>query len=261
MKHKNLILLILAAVLMFGGALFFGKAGVGGSVLWSISNNGQALLPLIVVSSLVDSINPCAFSILLVSIIFLFGLGKTRERVLWFGLVYIAGIFAAYFLIGLGLLQVLHIFSVPHFMSKVGAVLLIFFGMVNILETVFPRFPIQFKVPMAAHHKMNQLAKIASLPAMFALGALVGLCEFPCTGGPYLTAIALLHDARTYWRGAGYLVLYNIIFVLPLVVILLISSNKTLVDKVTSWQSQNKRVMKIVAGLLMLALAWIILVL
>ena len=155
-KYRNLIVLVATALLLFGGAIFFQKFQLGGEWLWSISDGGKALLPLIVVSSLVDSINPCAFSILIVSIIFLFSLGKTREKILKYGLFYILGIFAVYLLIGLGLLQVLHIFNVPHFMSKVGAGLLIFFGIVNILETLFPKFPIRFAIPHSAHSKMNQ---------------------------------------------------------------------------------------------------------
>lgn len=261
MKYKNLILLIALAILVFGVAIFFQRFQAGASFLWSISNNGTVLLPLVVVSSLVDSINPCAFSILIVSIIFLFGIGKSKERIFAYGLAYIFGIFAVYLLIGLGLLQALHIFDIPHFMSKVGAALLILFGLVNVLETLFPKFPIRFAIPQSAHHKMNQLVEKVSFPAMIALGALVGLCEFPCTGGPYLTVIGLLHDTGTYWKGAGYLVLYNLIFILPLIVILSIASNKTLVEKVQGFQRSNKGYEKIVAGLIMIILAFVILAL
>lgn len=261
MKYKNLILLILFAVLVFGGAIFFHRFQAGAEWLWTVSNQGQTLLPLVVVSSLVDSINPCAFSILIVSIVFLFGLGKTRENIFKFGIAYILGIFLVYLLIGLGIMQVLHIFSVPHFMSKVGAALLIIFGVINILETLFPKFPIRFAIPHSAHHKMNDLVQKVSLPAMVALGALVGLCEFPCTGGPYLTVIGLLHDSKTYWSGAFYLILYNLIFILPLVVILLIASNRNLVDKVQDFQKSNKKYMKIVAGFIMILLAFLILAL
>jgi cytochrome c biogenesis protein CcdA len=154
-RYRNLIVLIAIALLLFGGALFFQKFQIGGDWLWSMSNAGTALLPLVIVSSLVDSINPCAFSILIVSIIFLFSLGKSRENILKYGLWYIVGIFAVYLLIGLGLLQVLHIFNVPHFMSKVGAGLLIVFGLVNILETLYPKFPIRFAIPHSAHEKMK----------------------------------------------------------------------------------------------------------
>ena len=248
-------------LLFFGLALTLGNYSGSSAWVWQVSQQGQWFFPLLTVSAIVDSINPCAFSILIVSLIFLFSVGSTTSKVIRYGLVYIFGIFVAYFLIGLGLLQALHIFNTPHFMSKVGAVMLVIFGTVSILEVLIPSFPIKLGVPQGAHQKMNQLLEKMSLPAMFLLGGLVGLCEFPCTGGPYLMGIGLLHDSRTYWQGAGYLILYNLIFVLPLVLILLTAGNERLVAKVKTLQQQNKKAVKLTAGLAMILLAILIMTL
>ncbi|HEY4490134.1 MAG TPA: cytochrome c biogenesis protein CcdA [Candidatus Paceibacterota bacterium] len=259
MSKKTLILAAVGTILIIGFAILFKNLSGSGEWLWNISRNGSFLLPLVAVSALIDSINPCAFSVLIVSIVFLFGLGKSREKIFSYGISYILGIFAVYLLIGLGILQVLHLFNVPHFMSKLAAILLIIFGAINILETIFPGFPIKFSIPHVAHAKMNILLEKATFPAMFVLGAIVGLCEFPCTGGPYLTVLGLLHDTKTYLSGAGYLLLYNLIFVLPLILILAIAGNKFLTDKIKNFQKTNIRSMKIVAGLLMIILAFVIL--
>src|SRR3989338_8719581 len=109
MINKKLITLAALFVLVFGAALFFAKFDACANLLWSVSNDGKVLLPLVVVASLVDSINPCAFSILIVSIIFLFGIGKSRQNIMKYGISYILGIAVVYLLIGLGILQVLHI--------------------------------------------------------------------------------------------------------------------------------------------------------
>lgn len=257
--NKYLITIVAFLVIFFGLALTLGNYSGSSAWVWEISRQGQWFLPLLVVSAMVDSINPCAFSILIVSLIFLFKLGSSTSRVVKFGLIYILGIFAAYFLIGLGILQALHVFAIPHFMSKVGALMLVIFGVVSILEVLIPSFPIKLGVPHSAHQKMNQLLEKMSIPAMFLLGALVGLCEFPCTGGPYLMVIGLLHDARTYWQGAGYLILYNLIFVLPLILMLLTASSPKLVEKTKQLQQQNKKAMKIGAGIAMILLAILIL--
>lgn len=227
-------------------------------IVWSLSNGGEWLLPLIAASALIDSINPCAFSILLLTIAFLFSVGHLRSKILAVGGFYIAGVFLVYLAIGLGLLQVLHLFNTPHFMAKIGAALLIALGGINIINWFFPKFPIKLKIPNAAHHKMSALIEKGSLPAAFLLGALVGLCEFPCTGGPYLAAVGLLNDKTTYLRGAGYLLVYNLIFVLPLVAVLLISSNKNLLERVRSWQEKEKSAEKAWAGLAMVILGIII---
>lgn len=245
-----------AAILLVVGLFRFTEAGTG--ILWSISNGGKWLLPLVGISALIDSINPCAFSILLLTIAFLFSIGKIRGKILKIGGMYILGIFLAYILIGLGIFQALHIFNTPHFMAKIGASLLIVLGAINLINEFFPAFPIKLQIPHAAHHKMAELMEKASLPTAFLLGGLVGLCEFPCTGGPYLMVLGLLHDQATYLPGLGYLILYNLIFILPLVVILFLSSDKALVEKVQAWQRQERKLMKIGGGIAMVALGILI---
>lgn len=226
--------------------------------VWSLSNGGEWLLPLIAVSAIIDSINPCAFSILLLTIAFLFSVGHLRSKILAVGGFYIAGIFLVYLAIGLGLLQILHLFNTPHFMAKIGALLLIALGAVNILNWLFPNFPIKFRIPHAAHNKMSGLIEKSSLPAAFLLGALVGLCEFPCTGGPYLAAVGLLRDKTTYLIGAGYLLIYNLIFILPMAAVLLLAGNKNLLERVRLWQEKEKSAEKAWAGLAMVVLGIII---
>ena len=77
--------------------------------LWNISQGGAWLFPLVIFSALLDSVHPCSFSILLITIAFLFGLQMTRKKILQIGGMYIAGIFAAYFTIGIGILKIIHI--------------------------------------------------------------------------------------------------------------------------------------------------------
>lgn len=257
--NKSFAALIIFLLIFFGAAILLGHYSGASNWLWQVSRQGQWFFPLLAVSAIIDSINPCAFSILIVSLIFLFSLGSSTSKVVKYGLVYILGIFVAYLLIGLGILQALHIFSIPHFMSKVGALMLAIFGILSILEVLVPSFPIKLGVPHSAHTKMNQLLEKVTIPAMFFLGGLVGLCEFPCTGGPYLMVIGLLHDSKTYWQGAGYLILYNLIFVLPLVLILLTAGNEKLVEKVKQLQNRNKKMMKLGAGIAMIFLAILIL--
>ncbi|MBI2452764.1 MAG: hypothetical protein HYV55_00855 [Parcubacteria group bacterium] len=255
---KKLAILISISVLLFGSVLFFRAGNIGTAFLWNLSGQGTWLLPLVGVAALIDSINPCAFSILLLTIAFLLSIGKMRSGILKIGGAYILGIFAAYILIGFGILQALHIFNTPHFMAKVGATLLIVLGGINVINEFFPSFPIKLRIPHAAHHKMAELMEKASLPTAFFLGALVGLCEFPCTGGPYLMVLGLLHDQTTYLTGVGYLLLYNLIFILPLVIILLISSDGALLEKVQVWRKAETKHMRVWGGIAMMALGIVI---
>src|SRR3990172_11512241 len=206
---RKLLTLIIAGIAIVLLVVALKATPWGTEALWKLSSGGTWLLPLVGVAALIDSVNPCAFSILLLTIAFLFSLGKARGGILKIGGADILGIFAVYILIGLGLLQTLHLFSTPHFMAKVGATLLIVLGGINLINEFWPSFPIKLRIPGAAHRKMAELMNKASLPTAFLLGVLVGVCEFPCTGGPYLMVVGLLHDQGTYLMGVSYLLLYN----------------------------------------------------
>ena len=229
------------------------------SLIWNASGGGVWLLPLVLISSLLDSVHPCSFSILLITIAFLFGLQMTREKILQIGGVYIAGIFASYLLVGLGLLKVLHLFNTPHFMGKLGASLLIIFGIINLINRFFPNMPIKLKMPSMVHGPMAKLLEKTSLAAAFGLGALVGICQFPCMGGPYLMVIGLLRDSQTYLAGFWYLLLYNLVLIVPLVLVLWFSADKNVVDKMQEWKRDNLERVRLIAGVIMIILGTLIL--
>ena len=215
-------------------------------------------LPLVTVAAIVDSVNFCAFSVLLLTIAFLFSAGNARSNILKIGAFYIAGIFLMYVLIGLGIMRVLYFFNTPHFMSKIGAVIMILFGAINIVNEFFPSFPIKLKIPASAHQKIAPLIQKGSVPAAFFLGALVGLYEFPCTGGPYLMILGFLHDRAMYAKGAAYLLFYNLVFVFPLIVTLFVASSEKLLIKLREWRENKNIKLKLWSGLAMIILGGII---
>src|SRR3990167_9209580 len=247
------ILIVLGVLLVALAGIVALKYAPGTSdIIWNLSDAGRWLLPLVGISAILDSVHPCSFSILLITIAFLFGMQMTRGKILAIGGIYIAGIFVAYLAIGIGAFQVLHIFDVPHFMGKLGATLLILFGVLNLTNWLFPSFPLKLSIPASAHRKMAELMNSVSIPAAFALGLLVGLCQFPCMGGPYLMVIGLLRDQVTYVKGFGYLVLYNLILIAPLVATLWIAANPALIDKVKEWKQTQMRNVHLWAGLAMI---------
>ena len=254
---KTLITLAVITIAIIGIVILKNSSGTS-SFIWNLSDKGVWILPLVLVSALLDSVHPCSFSILLITIAFLFGMQMTRKKILQIGGTYIAGIFAAYLLIGLGILKVLHLFNTPHFMGKLGATLLIVFGVINILNEFFPKFPLKLKIPQVSNSAMAKLMDKASFPAAFGLGVLVGICQFPCMGGPYLMVIGLLRDQVTYFSGFGYLTLYNLILIIPLVAVLWITADKKIVDKVQEWKKTNMKGFRFWAGLLMIIIGILI---
>lgn len=255
----KIIKILLAAAVALAGIIILKNSPATAQLAWNISHQGSWLLPLVLVAAVLDSVHPCSFSILLITIAFLFAMQMERKKILQIGGAYVAGIFIAYLFIGLGILKILHLFDTPHFMGKLGAGLLILFGIINIINEFFPKFPIKLKLPDATHTAMGRLMKKASFPAAFGLGILVGICQFPCMGGPYLMVIGLLRDQMTYSKGFAYLLLYNIILIAPLVTVLWIAADKALLEKMQEWKTSNVSRVKFWAGLAMIAIGALIL--
>jgi len=219
-----------------------------------------SLLPVVLVSGLLDGINPCAFAVLLFFIAFLFSLKRSLKSIWQMGLVYIGSIYLAYLLIGFGLLKAILFTNSPHFMAKLGAWAVIILGIINLIGYFYPKFPIKLRIPQASKEMLSNWIYKATLPAAFVLGFLVGLCTFPCSGGIYVAIIGLLAAKTSYWRGVDYLLLYNLMFVVPLFIILLLASNKFAVDKLTKWEQSESKSMKILSAATMIALGLIILI-
>ncbi len=254
--------ILIAVIVVMVSAVLYVQVHNGAPLDAQYVNAHQAIMfPLVTVAALVDSINPCAISVLLITIAFLMSLGRARRDVVRIGGSYVLGIFLVYVLIGLGVLKALSFFGTPHFMARVGAGILIVFGFLEIIDYFFPSFPIKLKIPHAAHGTMAKFMEKGSVPTAFVLGALVAMYEFPCTGGPYLLVLGLLHDGATYLKGFLYLTWYNLIFVSPLLVILFVVSDRLVFERVQAWRARNMRGMGLWTGIAFLALAALILLL
>jgi len=219
----------------------------------------KELLPLVLSSGLLDGINPCAFAVLLFFIAFMFTLQRARSEMLLMGGVYISMIYLAYFGIGLGLMGAIVISGTPHLMALIGSWLLIALGFVNVKDYFWYGRWFTLSVPSIGHEKIHHWIKRATLPTTAVAGFLVGLCTFPCSGAIYVAVLGLLSVKTTYWTGFSYLVLYNIMFVLPLIVLLLALGNRRTMGALSRWEAQNKRALKLATALVMVVLGGTIL--
>lgn len=218
-------------------------------------------LPVITTAAILDSLNPCAISVLLLTVGFLISLESSRRKILGIGSLYIIGIFVTYILIGLGVLSALSFFGFPKAITKIGAALLAISSILNLLESYYPKFPISLGIPQFIKPKLGQLMYKASGLAAFGMGILVGLFEFPCTGGPYLFILSLLHDSATLSIGTLLLIYYNLIFVSPLVLILALASQPAITQRIQEYRKTHSKNLALFTSLATLLLAIIIFIL
>lgn len=103
------------------------------------------------------------------------------------------------------------------------------------------------------------LSTVTSPLGAFLMGFVVCLFELPCTGGPYLFILGLIAEQTTLFGAIPVLLLYNLFFVIPLVIITLLMyfglSNVQEMDKL---KDKNIRILHLVAGIIMLALGLIV---
>lgn len=217
-------------------------------------------LGVVTSAALLDSVNPCAISVLILTVAFLLSLKKSNAEILKIGLTYILALYLTYLFIGLGVLRALSFFGFPNFIARIGATILALTGLINLAGYFIPNFPIKLKISNKAHGTLAKYMARASYSSVFVLGILVGLYEFPCTGGPYLSILSLVNHTQTFTTGFLYLLYYNFVFVLPLIIILLLSSWSLTVEKLEYWKKKYTKKVDIITSILMIILAVVIFV-
>jgi len=220
----------------------------------------SSVLALVVVSGLLDGINPCAFAVLLFFTAFLFITGRTsleqtKRRLLVVGLVYITGVYLTYLMIGLGIIRAIAITPIPHLVGKLGALLVILLGAINIKDYFWPDRGPSLKISISEWRVAREWMRKATVPSSFVAGLLVSLFEFPCTGGIYVAVLGMLSSQTTFTQGFVYLLIYNVAFVLPLIVLLVfVSRRKVMGFSLEKWQQQHGKRMRLLLGLVMVSL-------
>lgn len=216
--------------------------------------NNQPILPFVLIAGLLDSINPCAIAVLLIFIALMFTLRKSRKAMLGMGIAYIFAVFLTYFAIGLGIFKVFYLFETPHLIARIAAFFVLGIGVWGIKETFLPGKVRVLSIPISSRQLIAKWATKATIPAVLIAGFLVGLTEFPCSGAVYLATIGLLGKETTFLKGLIYLLLYNFMFVLPLIVIFSISTNRLIVEKIININEQNSKWLRLFAALIMLGM-------
>ncbi len=217
-------------------------------------------LGLVLGSAAIDSINPCAIGVLILMISVILGGGKhSVAKMLFLGGLYIFAIFVTYLLAGLGLLYFLG--SVPLFVTEylsiaVG-VMVILFGLVEIKDYFWYGRGFSLGIPIIFTKKIHEMSKNITVPGVILTGAFVAGVELPCTGAPYLAIITIL-STNFNFLAFLMLVLYNIVFVLPLIVILLMVAGGTKLPAVKMWKQEARGFMRLAIGLLLIGLGWLL---
>ncbi|HNR52896.1 MAG TPA: cytochrome c biogenesis protein [Candidatus Dojkabacteria bacterium] len=211
--------------------------------------------------ALTDSINPCALSVLLMMLIAVTTYHpKDRKQILWSGLAFIAAVFITYFIYGLLIVkafEVLQSFSnIRLYLYKGLAIGAIVLGLLDLKDFFFYKpGGVGTEMPLFLRPKVQKiLAKVTSPLGAFGLGMFVTLFLLPCTIGPYIILGGMLSFGE-FFQSVPILSLYNLIFVLPMIVIVfLIFFGSKDIKQISSWKEKNIRFIHLVIGLVFVLL-------
>ncbi len=228
-----------------------------------------ATLGAVVVAGLADGFNPCAFTVLLLLITSLLAAAQARSgesasalrgRVIGLGSIYVASVFVTYLALGVGLLSTTELFTARHLPARLGAVLSIALGLWMLKDYFVPELGLRLEAPAAVVRWAHASARRMTVPALVAGGVLIGLCTVPCSGAIYLAVLSLLAAQSSALAGFGYLVLYNLMFVLPLLGILLVASARPALNRLAHWNLHHRERIRLGLGAGVVVMGFAILV-
>ena len=225
---------------------------------------------LIMISGLLDGINPCAISTLVFFISLLSVMRVNREKVLISGGIFCFAIFMTYVLLGFGIFRVIQLFSffeVFRIIFHWGMIIfLLFAGIFSLRDAwVFNKSQknsdIFMKLPNKLRRLINHTIKSKMSSSSLYFGSLLtGICitliESVCTGQIYVPVLFYLFKSGDWTlKTVYYLILYNFMFIMPLLVVFIFTGFGLKHEAVIKWVRNNMIKTKISFAILFFVLA------
>lgn len=219
----------------------------------------QLTLWAVVGAAALDSVNPCDFAVLILLLGTLLVIGR-RGKVLWAGLAFTSAIYISYFLMGFLVYTVLGLtigtrgFREPFILSVSSLAILV--GLWQMKDLLWYGRWLTIEVPERWKPTLKRITSSAvTIPGAFVAGVLDSLFLAPCTSGPYLAILSLLSQTTSRLQGVGLLLLYNLIFILPLLFITVaVHLGFTTTARAERWRSARLGTLHFASGVVMVLL-------
>ncbi len=219
-----------------------------------------AAFSLAVVAGFADGLNPCAIATLLLFIGALLAIveqssGFSETRRAWLHVwsvagAYILGIFALYFFLGMGFVEVtsIRVFGNTHVFTRLAGLIAVVLGLVMVAEYVIPNNPFKLGMPASLHNLAHKWGRKTTIGAAFIGGVLIGTCTIPCGGAMYLAVAAVIGGLSSKVYAYSLLTTYNLAFISPLVLLVGLSSSRPVLLKISRLHVTHRGLVKLVLG-------------
>ena len=224
----------------------------------------------VVLAGLVDGLNPCAFATLVFFVSYLALSGRRGREVLVVGGTFTLGVFVAYLAVGLGFYKVLDLLgdllmTLGRWVYGLTGLLCAALAVFSFLDFLKARRgeigDMSLNLPHSLRMRINAVIRRgrgsrAFVAGAFITGVVVSFLELACTGQVYLpTIIFVMSQPEMRVRAFAFLVLYNLLFILPLVVVFVLAYYGTGSKQLTRFLQRRAATIKLGMTLLFAALA------
>ncbi len=222
-------------------------------------------IPLLTIAALTNGLNPCGIGMLITFLGYLlvFGnRGKEKNWILKIGIVYILSVFVTYLVTGLLFYGVAYYIQrwwlAGVFKYIIGGALGIA-GLIQLKDVFFQDLPIHLRMPMKGFEKLTKLMATASIGMTALIGFLTTVFSTPCMLPLYAgTTAVIARSGLGMTKVLGLFLYYNLIFILPLIVILLVMAGGKQIVDMKEWEHKNTKWMRFILGIaLVLVGIWI----
>jgi cytochrome c biogenesis protein CcdA len=225
-------------------------------------------------AGLVDGLNPCAFATLAFFVSYLALSGRQGKEILVVGAAFTLGVFLAYLSVGLGFYKVLDLLgdlltTLGRWVYGLTGLFCAGLAVFSFLDFLKARRgdigDMALNLPHTLRMRINAVIRKgrrsrAFVAGSFFTGIAVSFLELACTGQVYLpTIIFVVSQPQLQARAVIFLILYNVLFIMPLVVVFVLAYYGTGSKQLTRFLERRAAMVKLGLTVLFAALAtWLL---
>jgi len=201
----------------------------------------------------VDAINPCACAVLTLLLGTILIAKRSKKQVIRAGLAFTTSTYISYFLMGVGLFFTIRITGIQYYIYIGVSILAILIGLINMKDYFWYGKWLSLEVPETWRPKVKKITSgVTSIPGAFGVGFIVSVFLLPCSSGPYIVIIGILSNSATRMQSVFLLILYNLIFVLPfLIITYAVGYGLTTTAKVEKIRQEKLKKLHLATGIVM----------
>jgi len=218
--------------------------------------------PVLLMTALANGLNPCGIGLTVMFLGYLLMFGKSKSLGL-FGTIYVFSVLVTYLIVGLIFFRLafyLQRIELGIYLNRLVGIVLGILALTQIGNAIWPEGRWHFSMPGWVNEKMLKLADRISLPVAVVMGVVTTAIGTPCTLPLYLGTVTVLVNLNLPpMEVALKFLFYNMILVLPLIVVLAVMLKGRQVMEIKEWSHRTEKWWRLMLGVMMIAISlWLI---